>query len=140
MEQRIWNFSIFKWLWINYLKHLSNKACDFNYLPGEIIIKEWDKNNDDIYLISSGEADIYIWRKKIKTIETWDIVWEMASLTNSPRSATVKAKTSVCLIKLNKAWFTKIINETKHWQEIKNIVAKRVHHNASQFGKVKRYK
>jgi CRP-like cAMP-binding protein len=136
MEQQIWNFRIFKGVWQEYLDKLSKRACDFKYAPWEVIIKEDDKHSQDVFIISSWEAEVYIWAKKVTDLWAWDLVWELAFLTWNRRYATVKAKSSVCLIKLDKEWFLELLKETKSWKEIEELVMQRLAENASKHYKI----
>jgi len=136
MEQKIWNFSIFKWLGTEYLKKLSQKSCDFKFNPGEVIIKEWDKHSQDVYIISTWKADVSIWAKKVAELEPGDIVWELAFLTWKRRYATVTANSPVCLIKVNQEGLLKILKETPNWKQIEEIVMKRLAENGSKHYKI----
>ncbi|MCT4616809.1 MAG: cyclic nucleotide-binding domain-containing protein [Candidatus Gracilibacteria bacterium] len=136
MEQQIGNFSIFKGVGTEYLQSLSKTACDFKYEPGEIIIKEGDKHSQDVYIIYSGNADVYIGAKKVSSLSDGDIVGELAFLTGNRRYATVKATTPVCLIKIDKEGFLKILHETESGREIEKLVMERLAEDASKHYKI----
>ena len=68
--------------------------------------------DDRMYLLLEGAVAISIGRRSIDTVKTGEIFGEMATITDSPRSATATAKTACRVIALNGGQFQKAIEKT----------------------------
>jgi CRP/FNR family cyclic AMP-dependent transcriptional regulator len=68
--------------------------------------------DDRMYLVLEGEVNISIGGKSIDTVKAGEIFGEMATITNSPRSATATAKTDCRVIALDGKQFEKGIQKT----------------------------
>lgn len=80
---------------------------------GEILCQEGDPG-DFFYAIVSGEAEIRKGRSILTTLGAGEIFGEMSLLTGEPRSATVVARTSMELYKLDRENFAKILTRSPH--------------------------
>ncbi len=72
------------------------------YSPGQAIIREGDADNS-FYIILSGQVQILKNDRLIETLGEGDCFGEMGFLYSTERTATVKAKTDVSLIRVNKS-------------------------------------
>jgi CRP-like cAMP-binding protein len=95
----------------------------------ENVIIEWDQSDNNAYIIKNWIAKVIIWDRVIKTLKNWDIFWEIALITNEPRTATVKALTKLKLLKINKELLHNIIKEFPNWKEIQKVVMERILEN-----------
>lgn len=79
------------------------------YKPGEVIIKEGDVG-ENFYLIESGDAEIIKANDGlVGTITKGDYFGEIALLEDTPRQATVRAKTLVRVATLGKSGFQRLL-------------------------------
>ena len=84
--------------------------------PGKAFFVEHQKRgffsaDDRMYLLLEGEVTISIGGKSIDTVKTGEIFGEMATITNSRRSATATAKTACRVIALDGGQFQKAIEK-----------------------------
>ncbi|MBI9086371.1 MAG: cyclic nucleotide-binding domain-containing protein [Desulfobacterales bacterium] len=87
----------------------------FELEPGELLFREGDKGDSvcfvvegalDIYKESAGGGDVVI-----ATIAKRRSIGEMAIIDNTPRSATVKARTATALVSLTQKGFEQVLEE-----------------------------
>lgn len=113
--------------------NLANKIIDnsraIEIAPWEDVIKQWEKSNNNAYIIKNWIAKVIIWDRVIKTLKVWDIFWEIALITNESRTATVKALTKLSLLQINKELLHDIIKQFPNWKEIQKIMMKRILEN-----------
>lgn len=95
----------------------------------KIILKQWDFSNLEAYIIQSWEAEVSIYDKVVKTLWPGDIFWEIALVTNEPRTATVKAKTVLIVQKINQELLHKILKDFPNGEKIKEIMRERILEN-----------
>lgn len=79
-----------------------------------VIIKE-GTTGDEMYIIESGQVEVYLTRGDVvlllSELQEASFFGEMALLTDKPRSATVKAKTTCRLLTLKKQDLMNILSE-----------------------------
>jgi len=113
--------------------NLANKIIDnsrtIEVAAWEDVIKQWEKSNNNAYIIKNWIAKVIIWDRVIKTLKMWDIFWEIALITNEPRTATVKALTKLSLLQINKELLHDIIKQFPNWKEIQKIMMDRILEN-----------
>jgi len=86
------------------------------FKAGEFVIKQGDPG-DDLYVVESGELDCFKvfnseeGEKYLKTYLKGEVFGELALLYNSPRAATIKAKTDCFLWTLDRETFNNIVKE-----------------------------
>ena len=68
--------------------------------------------DDRMFLLVEGSVALSVGGKSLDTIKAGEIFGEMATITNSPRSATATAKTACRVISLNGSQFQKAIQKT----------------------------
>ncbi len=95
----------------------------------EYILKQWEKSNDEAYFIQDWEVDVEINWKVVNKIEEWNIFWEIALITNEPRTASVRANTDLILLKINKELLFNIIKNFINWKEIQKVIVERIKDN-----------
>jgi len=98
----------------------------------DTIIKQSDESDWNAYIIQSWNAIVEINWDIIKELNEWDIFWEIALITNEKRTATIKAKTNLILLKLNKDLLFEIIRKFENWKEIQKIVMDRIIKNTKK--------
>ncbi|XP_067930787.1 cAMP-dependent protein kinase type II regulatory subunit-like [Watersipora subatra] len=76
---------------------------------GEVIIKEGDEEAEYFYVIESGTYEIEIGGKLVNTYEDTGSFGELALLYNTPRAATITAKTAGELWALDRQTFRRIV-------------------------------
>lgn len=96
---------------------------------GKTILKQGDFSNLEAYIIQSWEAEVDIYEKVVKNLVPGDIFWEIALITNEPRTATIRAKTDMILLKINQELLHKILKEFPNWAEIQKIMRERIMEN-----------
>jgi len=107
--------SIFSSLGEEDLKQLGNLLISKQYPTGEIVIHQGDFG-DSIYFICQGEVDIFIRNQEgaesvIGHLKDGDLFGEMALLTGSPRSASVKVTHDALFLMLYKSDFDLFLKE-----------------------------
>jgi len=78
------------------------------YEPGDIIIRQGDRA-DFVYNMISGVAEVLVDNVNVGRIGEGEIFGAMATLTQTDRSATVRAKTTCSVVKVPKEQFTDLI-------------------------------
>ena len=88
-----------------YSKMFSNHQEPVTFPPGQVIFREGEAG-DLMYVIESGQVDIYVKDRLMETAEgQGGVIGEMVLLSKGKRSATAIAKTECTLIPLNKKNF-----------------------------------
>lgn len=95
------------------LKLLAFASDRVNFDPGQTIFHQGD-TADAAYVILSGEAEAFVEPPgggvvNLGTVGAQQVVGEVAILTDSPRLATVKAKTVVETLRITKDHFHKLL-------------------------------
>lgn len=120
---------IFQWISENFVNLVIDNSRRMEVKEGEIIIKQWDFSNLEAYIIQDWEAEVVIYDKVIKTLLPGEIFWEMALVTNEPRTATIKAKTDLILLKINQDLLHKILRDFPNGKEIQKTMMNRILEN-----------
>jgi CRP-like cAMP-binding protein len=93
------------------LIELFRHQIDFQELPaGQVLFREGDRASF-MYVLLSGTAEIIVHDKVVETPGPGDIVGEMAVIDNSPRSATVIAKTDCRLFPIERERFNFLVQK-----------------------------
>jgi CRP-like cAMP-binding protein len=94
------------------LKLLAFASDRLNYDAGETIFRQGD-NADSAYVILAGEVEAFMdtsgGKVTLGTLGAQQVVGEVAILSNSPRIATVVAKTPVETLRITKDHFHKLL-------------------------------
>lgn len=116
--QVIKNSAIFKDLSEQDILQIAEVAKEIKFKQGDIIFKE-NSEADAFYIIKNGEVEIIktgnIGVEEVLAIKTTqDVFGEMAIIDDLPRSATIKAKTDVVLLRLSKDIFNELLKSFSH--------------------------
>jgi signal transduction histidine kinase len=87
-----------------------------SYLPGAVLCRENEVENR-FYMILEGDVEVTksinnSEARLLKTLGPGDFFGEMALIHNAPRAATVKAKTSLTTLELDKADFDRVLHNS----------------------------
>ena len=82
------------------IEALASKLTTATFSPGEVILREGERG-DDAYLIREGEVEIQRGDRALGTNGPGSFIGEVAALTGSPRTATVRAKTPVSAFRVS---------------------------------------
>ncbi|GAB4125638.1 MAG: mechanosensitive ion channel family protein [Sideroxydans sp.] len=113
---------------------LTAMAERLRYAPfarGNIITRQGDEGSHWLYIIISGEAEVYLTtpdggRRTLNVLKKGDFFGEMALLTGAPRRASVIAKTDVECYRLDKEAFEEILQARPAIaEEVSHILAQR---------------
>jgi CRP/FNR family transcriptional regulator, cyclic AMP receptor protein len=77
---------------------------------GSALFSEGD-SGDAMYVLMSGSAEVVVKGKIVETATTGAILGELALIDNSPRSASVIARTDCNLVAINTARFNDLVRE-----------------------------
>ena len=113
---------IFQWISEDFVNLVIDNSRRMEVKEGEIIIKQWDFSNLEAYIIQDWEAEVVIYDKVIKTLLPGEIFWEMALVTNEPRTATIK-------LKINQELLHKILRDFPNGKEIQKTMMNRILEN-----------
>jgi len=93
------------------LIELFRHQVDLMEVPaGRALFKEGERGNF-MYVLMSGTADIIVHDRVIETAKAGDIVGEMAIIDDSPRSATVMAKSDCKFLPIERQRFIFLIQQ-----------------------------
>jgi len=105
------NLSLFE------LDKIADISEEIKYNQGEIIFEE-NEDADAFYIIASGSVEILKSgqnKKEVLAIKSGgDVFGEMSVIDDLPRSATIRAKTNIILLKLIKAKFVELLKAFSH--------------------------
>ena len=112
------------------LKLMCFASQRLTFKPGEALCRQGDAG-DSAFVIVEGAADVLVDRGdgpiKVADLERNDIVGEIAILCDVPRTATVKAKTDMTTLCINKDLFFRLVTEFPEMAvEIMRVLAQRM--------------
>jgi glucose-6-phosphate 1-dehydrogenase len=92
--------------------------------PGQILMRKGDMGSE-MYVVVRGQIEVVNDHGTVVgTLKDGDVVGEIAVLTHTPRTATVRAKTSCDLMALDKASFSRILHDHPQFAESVTKIAK----------------
>jgi CRP/FNR family transcriptional regulator, cyclic AMP receptor protein len=102
-------------------------ADDFKtFHTGDVIFKEGDRG-DQMYVVKAGNVELRVVGQTVETLESGDILGEMAMLDNEPRSATAVAATDCQIVPIDQTKFQFLLKETPYFAiEVMQIMARRL--------------
>ncbi len=114
------------------LKLLAFTSERLTFAAGQNLFKQGDMG-DAAYIIIDGEADVIVDTPNgphvVATVGQHDFVGEIAILCDVPRTATVRARTSLVTLCISKDLFFRLITEFPQMAiEIMRVLAHRVEH------------
>ncbi len=117
---------LFQWISKEFIDMIVDNSRRLEIKDWEYILKQGDKSNDEAYIIQSGKVIVEIDWKIVNTITEWNIFWEIALITDEPRTASIKASWDIILLKINKELLQNIIKKFENWKEIQKVLYERI--------------
>lgn len=102
-------------------------SSEFEYFPaGEVVFSEGDPGSV-MFVIQEGEVDIVLHGRVIETVRAGGVVGELAMIDNSPRSATVVARTNTRLVAIDEKRFAFLVQYTPNFaNHVMQIMSQRI--------------
>ena len=118
------------------LKLLAFTSDRVTYAPGQIIVRQGEVG-DAAYVVLSGKAEVLVdsptGQIKVADLEPNAIVGEIAILSNQTRTATVRALTSIEMLRIRKDHFLRMLGEYPEMTvEIMRVLADRLSHTTAE--------
>ncbi len=108
------------------LGQLARASEDLEVLPGKVLCKQ-GRLGREFFVIVEGEAEVERNGKRLATMKPGDFFGEIALLEQSPRTATVTAKTPLRFFVLTGQAFRHLVDESPSVQrKVLQALAKRV--------------
>jgi CRP/FNR family transcriptional regulator, cyclic AMP receptor protein len=92
------------------LGELAKKTDDMDAKPGKVLCRQGDVGHE-FFVIVEGEVEVTKDGKSLGTRGAGDFIGEIALLVNTPRTATVTAKTPLRFFVLTRQGFRKLIDD-----------------------------
>lgn len=127
MPENILNLKIFRWIRRDVVESIVSNSSSKIFKQWWVIIREWDISNWEWYIVKTWQVEIDIRWNKIAELWSWDIIWEMALLSEERRNATVKAITDVEAIVLTLNDLIEMINNDEN--KINKEIIRRIEEN-----------
>ena len=102
--------TFFNGLKIHELIHIVKIAREINLPPDKIIIKQGEAGNE-LYILISGEVEVYTNDKKLASLGPGSCIGELSIIDEEPRSATVKTKKKTKILSINRRDFLLTLKE-----------------------------
>lgn len=126
----IYDLQIFSGIEKNEIDDLIKNLRKEIFKSGEIIIRQWEESNWKWYIILSWEVSVEISWKKITSLWSWNIFWEIALLNEEERTATIIAETDLELLVLSQETIIEIMNQDNYLnKEIMRRVQENIENN-----------
>src|ERR1700736_2737681 len=101
---------------------------------GETIFREGDKA-EELFVIKSGQVGIRLGNRTLSELPANSIFGEMASIDDSPRSATAVAVTDVELVAVSEKQFLFLVSQTPFFAlKVMRVLARRLRATNKSFG------
>jgi len=114
-SEQLQNIPIFSKLESSKLKLLAFTSESLTYTDGQILFKQ-DETADSVFVIMDGEVEIVVVDSNGELVPLLtrgrnELIGEMAVLSNAPRSATIRAKGRLTVLRIPNEQFVKILSE-----------------------------
>lgn len=129
MMLKLKDLYLFEWVSEEFIYYIIDNARRVEYISWDSVIHEWEDSDWNAYIIQDGKAKVEREWEKVANLKASDIFWEIALITNEPRTASVIAETDLVLYKINKELLHKMIKEFKNWKEIQAKIMERITQN-----------
>lgn len=123
---------LFQGLDWNFLEFIIDNSRRVEFEAEEIIIKEWEASDWNAYIIQKWEVEVLRNNKNIAILKAPEIFWEIALITDEVRTATIKTKTEVILLKINKDLLHKILKDFPNWDKVQKVIQTRIMENLNK--------
>ena len=120
---------LFQWIDKKFIDMIIDNSRRIEINSWEYILKQWDLPNSEAYIIQEWEVLVEINWKIVNSIQEWNIFWEIALITDEPRTASIRAQWNVILLKITKDLLHNIIKNFANWKEIQKIFFERIKDN-----------
>jgi cGMP-dependent protein kinase len=120
---------IFEWLTQKEIAYFIMMSETRLYHKWVTILSEWDVSDNRAYLIEAGSVDIFRSGRKVDSLHSGDIFWEMALMADEARSASVIANTETEVLVFNKDEFLMLCRKSWLYEEIRWKILGRVKDN-----------
>lgn len=130
----IYELKIFEWINKETIDNIIFNSKEINFAKWSILMKEWDEQNWEWYIIKEWEVEVQIWWKIVTKLSSWEIFWEIWLLNEENRTATVIALTDVILIVLDLQNLIEMINNDPN--KINKEIIRRIEENIENKEKV----
>jgi CRP-like cAMP-binding protein len=96
--------------------------------PGEFLFKEGEKG-EKMFVVLEGEMDILLGDFVLETVKSGALIGEMALIDDSPRTASVMAKSPSRLAEIDRRRFHFLVQQTPHFAtHVMKTLADRLRH------------
>ena len=113
---------------INFLTLFSHETETKKLAPGEILFQMGDPP-DSLYIVKTGELQIFAGTLAFETVGQGGIIGEMALVDQSPRSASVKAITAAEVIPIDQKRFLWMVSQTPYFSiRVMKVLTARLRH------------
>ncbi|HTT85854.1 MAG TPA: cyclic nucleotide-binding domain-containing protein [Acidimicrobiales bacterium] len=86
------------------------RACDEMAVEAEKVVVEEGSTGEDFFLVVAGEADVIRDGHAVASVGPGQYFGELSLLDEAPRSATVRARTPMTLIRLGRREFSAVLD------------------------------
>lgn len=110
LDKVIWfvNCTLFTALPIPTVEYLANHARENEYAAGAVVIRQGDVG-DDFHVIVEGEVDVVIDGDHVTVLGPGDYFGEIAILYDTPRTATVQARSDLVTLSVDAVSFVAVV-------------------------------
>jgi len=119
---------IFEWFQNNFLEHIQQNSQREFFQKWSIVLHEGEISYK-AYIVEKWIISVSKNGHIINTIFEWDIFWEIALVTNEPRTATITAETDLKLLSISKNTLFEIIKNYPDGEVIKTTILNRIIQN-----------
>lgn len=120
---------LFQWIDKKFIDMIIDNSRRVEISSWDYILRQWDESNEEAYIIQEWEVVVEINWKIVNTIQEWNIFWEIALITDEPRTASIKAQNDLILLKISKDLLHNIIKNFTNWSEIQKVFFERIKEN-----------
>ena len=130
------NIPMFAHMEMTQIKLLAFTSQRITFEPGQNIFESGDRG-DAAYIIISGNADVLVepggTELVVATVGRNELIGEIAILCDVPRTATVRAKTELCTLRVPKDLFLRMAKDFPDMAvQIMSDLANRLHHTTQK--------
>jgi CRP-like cAMP-binding protein len=113
---------------VNPAELFRQEAGALQLAPGEFLFKEGDKG-EKMFVLLEGEMEILLGDFVLETVKSGALIGEMALIDDSPRTASVMAKSPSRLAEIDRRRFHFLVQQTPHFAtHVMKTLADRLRH------------
>jgi CRP-like cAMP-binding protein len=122
---------------VNPAELFRQEAGALQIAPGEFLFKEGEKG-EKMFVLLEGEMDVLLGDFVLETVKSGALIGEMALIDDSPRTASVMAKSPSRLAEIDRRRFHFLVQQTPHFAtHVMKTLADRLRHmNAAAAGRI----